>query len=54
MALRWGADAICEKPVVTNPWNLEALLKIEEKFGRKIWNILQLRLHDTMIKQTKY
>ena len=44
-ALRSGADAICEKPVVLNPWNIDALLEIERDTGRKINTILQLRLH---------
>ena len=49
MALRRGADAICEKPIVLNPWNLDSLEKIEKDTGRKVWNILQLRLHQTII-----
>lgn len=44
-ALRIGADAICEKPLVLNPWNLDALQDIEQETGRKIYNILQLRVH---------
>ncbi len=48
-ALRQGADAICEKPLVLNPWNLDSLSKIEEKTGKKIYNILQLREHKTII-----
>ncbi len=43
--LRIGADVICEKPVVLNPWNVDALIDIEKETGRKIYNILQLRLH---------
>ena len=50
MALRIGADAICEKPLVLNPWNLESLAKMEKESGNKIWNILQLRLHESIIK----
>ena len=53
MGLRWGVDAICEKPVVTNPWNLEALKKIEKETGHRVWNILQLRLHPSIIKLKK-
>ena len=49
MALRIGADAICEKPLVLNPWNLESLAKMEKESGNKIWNILQLRLHESII-----
>ncbi len=45
MALRNGAHAICEKPLVLNPWNLDALKEIESETGRKIFTILQLRLH---------
>ena len=39
--LRWGADAICEKPVVLNPWNLDILDSIEKETGKSIWTILQ-------------
>ncbi len=49
LALRMGADAICEKPLVLNPWNLDALQEIEEETGRKVYNILQLRLHDSVL-----
>jgi UDP-N-acetyl-2-amino-2-deoxyglucuronate dehydrogenase len=49
-ALRQGADAICEKPVVLNPWNVEALQEIEKETGRKVNNILQLRLHPSIIE----
>lgn len=48
-ALRSGADAICEKPLVLNPWNVDKLQKVEEKTGRKIFNILQLRVHPSII-----
>lgn len=44
-ALRNDADAICEKPLVLNPWNIDALAEIEKDSGRRIRNILQLRLH---------
>ena len=50
MALRRGADAICEKPLVLNPWNLDALSKMEQESGQKIWNILQLREHESIVK----
>jgi len=43
--LRHGADAICEKPIVLNPWNVDALQVIENETGRKINTVLQLRLH---------
>ncbi|QXP69070.1 Gfo/Idh/MocA family oxidoreductase [Polaribacter sp. R2A056_3_33] len=49
MALRRGADAICEKPLVLNPWNVDALKDIEKESGQKINTILQLRLHPSII-----
>ena len=49
MALRRGADAICEKPLVLNPWNVDALMDIEKDSGQKINTILQLRLHPSII-----
>ncbi len=48
-ALRSGADAICEKPLVLNPWNIDALEEIEKEGGKKVYNILQLRLHPSII-----
>lgn len=48
-ALRSGADAICEKPLVLNPWNIEGLLEIEQDTGQKIHTILQLRLHPAIL-----
>ncbi|MDA0378693.1 MAG: Gfo/Idh/MocA family oxidoreductase [Bacteroidetes bacterium] len=48
-ALRIGADAICEKPLVLNPWNVDALQEIEQETGQRIWNVLQLRLHPAVI-----
>jgi UDP-N-acetyl-2-amino-2-deoxyglucuronate dehydrogenase len=48
-ALRYGADAICEKPLVLNPWNLDALTEIEKETGRNLYTILQLRLHPSII-----
>ncbi len=48
-ALRIGAHAICEKPVVLNPWNCNALMELEQEFGGKIYTILQLRLHPELI-----
>ena len=48
-ALRQGADAICEKPIVLNPWNIDALQEIEQETGKKVYNILQLRLHPSII-----
>ena len=52
-ALRQGADAICEKPLVLNPWNMDALSLIEEETGHKIYNILQLRVHPSIIALKK-
>ena len=49
-ALRIGADAICEKPLVVNPWNLDALVEIEEETGGRINTVLQLRLHPRLIE----
>lgn len=48
-ALRSGAEAICEKPLVINPWNLDGLAALEEETGRRIFTILQLRLHPSVI-----
>ncbi|WP_299361330.1 Gfo/Idh/MocA family oxidoreductase [Winogradskyella sp.] len=48
-ALKNGADAICEKPLVLNPWNIDQLKLIEQETGQKINNILQLRLHTSII-----
>jgi UDP-N-acetyl-2-amino-2-deoxyglucuronate dehydrogenase len=47
--LRIGADVICEKPVVLNPWNIDGLLEIEKETGKSIYTILQLRLHPAII-----
>jgi len=48
-ALRIGANAICEKPIVLNPWNLDALLECEKETGGKVYTVLQLRLHPLLI-----
>ncbi|MCT4699790.1 Gfo/Idh/MocA family protein [Tenacibaculum haliotis] len=53
MALRRGADAICEKPLVLNPWNVDALQAIEKESGNSINTILQLRLHPSIIALKK-
>ncbi len=50
LALRIGADAICEKPLVLNPWNLDALQELEEETGNKVNTILQLRVHPSLFK----
>ena len=49
-ALRNGADAICEKPLVLNPWNIDALKDYENETAKKVWNILQLRLHPSIVE----
>lgn len=49
LALRNQADAICEKPLLLNPWNIEGLIDIEKESGKKIHNILQLRQHKAII-----
>lgn len=48
-ALKSGAHAICEKPLVLNPHNIDQLKVIEEETGKRVYNILQLRLHDSII-----
>lgn len=50
LAMRAGAHAICEKPLVINPWNLDALEKIEAETHCKINTILQLRVHPELLK----
>lgn len=47
--LRYGADVICEKPIVLNPWNIDALEELEKETGNHVYNILQLRLHPSII-----
>ncbi len=51
--LRYGADVICEKPMVLNPWNVEAIREIEEESSHRVFNILQLRLHPSIIQLKK-
>lgn len=53
MALRSGANAICEKPLVLNPWNIDALKAIEKETGKKIHTILQLRHHQAILDLKK-
>jgi UDP-N-acetyl-2-amino-2-deoxyglucuronate dehydrogenase len=48
-ALRSGAHAICEKPLVLNPWNLDALQTLEQRSSLNIYNVLQLRLHASIV-----
>lgn len=52
-ALRVGADAICEKPLVLNPWNIDALREMEDETGKRVWTILQLRLHPALMELKK-
>ena len=52
-AMRIEADAICEKPLVLNPWNIDALQELEGEHKKKINTILQLRLHPTIVKLKK-
>lgn len=49
LALRTDADAICEKPLVLNPWNLDALAALEQETRRKVYTVLQLRVHPALI-----
>lgn len=49
VGLRVGADVICEKPLVINPWNLDALEQLESETGKRIYTVLQLRVHPAML-----
>ena len=49
LALRAGADAICEKPLVIDPWSLDALEELEHETGRRIFTVLQLRVHPAIL-----
>src|SRR5947209_843608 len=49
LALRVGAHAICEKPLVINPWNLDALQDLERESGRRVSTVLQVRLHPDIV-----
>jgi UDP-N-acetyl-2-amino-2-deoxyglucuronate dehydrogenase len=51
--LRQQSDVICEKPLVLNPWNIDSLVDLEKETGKKVWNILQLRLHESIIALKK-
>jgi UDP-N-acetyl-2-amino-2-deoxyglucuronate dehydrogenase len=50
LGVRLKADVICEKPLVINPWNLDALESLEEETGHKIYTVLQLRLHPKLLE----
>lgn len=53
MSLRQGANAICEKPIVINPWNVDQLIEIEKESDNKVYTILQLRIHESIIALKK-
>jgi UDP-N-acetyl-2-amino-2-deoxyglucuronate dehydrogenase len=53
MALRNDANAICEKPIVLNPWNMDALQNIENESSKKVYTVLQLRLHPSIVELKK-
>ena len=48
--LRIGADVICEKPLVLNPWNVDALIELESEYKNKVHTILQLRHHEAILE----
>jgi len=48
--LRIGADVICEKPIVLNPWNIDALIDLENEYKNKVHTILQLRHHEAILE----
>jgi UDP-N-acetyl-2-amino-2-deoxyglucuronate dehydrogenase len=52
LAMRIKADAICEKPLVLNPWNLDQLAELEQEHGRRVYTVVQLR-HHPQIQQLK-
>ena len=47
--LRIGADVVCEKPLVINPWNVDALIELENEYENKVYTILQLRHHEAIL-----
>ena len=49
LALRVGANALCEKPLVLNPWNLDALAELEAESSNRVFTVLQLRVHPALI-----
>ena len=52
-ALRSDADAICEKPLVLNPWNIDGLMDFEKQTGKNVYNVLQLRYHPSILELKK-
>ncbi len=53
LAMRVGADALCEKPLVLNPWNLDVLEELETEYKQRVWTVLQLRVHPSLIALKK-
>ena len=53
LALRNRADAICEKPIVVNPWNFRAISELEEESHNRVWSVLQLRLLESLVPLKK-
>ncbi len=53
LAMRVEADAICEKPLVLNPWNLDILQELEQEYNQRVWTILQLRVHPSLLELKK-
>lgn len=53
LAMRNGADVICEKPLTLSPWNLDALAEMERETGRRVWTVLQMRLHPGVASMRK-
>lgn len=51
--LRLGANVICEKPIVLNPWNIDQLIALEKETGKKVYTVLQLRYHPTIVDLKK-
>ena len=52
-AFRVGADVVCEKPLVLNPWNCDVLQELEAEHGRRVFTVLQLRLHPDLVALKK-
>jgi UDP-N-acetyl-2-amino-2-deoxyglucuronate dehydrogenase len=50
LALRIDAHAICEKPLVLNPWNLDALQELEQESSARVFTVLQLRVHPALLE----
>lgn len=50
LALRNGSHAICEKPLIINPWNLDGLEELEHESGKRVFTILQLRVHPALVE----